>query len=183
MLNPRSMVDFSSAVDVLFVKTDLNLSFSILAFSLLSLVIEPLCLSGAMHILSCLLALAYLQNGFRSFFSRPSVMILLAHCVSALGNCFLHFFYVCLYSVHCLDFLAGLCSLTFLLTILLKLFVIQGKLLFLLKIFDGMFSSMAAFSFRLNVFQIVLISIWSFPFDLFLHIFWLFHCLSYPSLL
>jgi hypothetical protein len=50
-------------------------------------------------------------------------------------------------------------SLTFLLTILLKLFVIQGKLLFLLKIFYGMFSSMAAFSFRLNVFQIVNICI------------------------
>ena len=72
------------------------------------------------------------------------------------------FFLCSLYSVHCLDFLAALYSLTFVLTILLKLFVIQGKLLFLLKIFDGMFSSMAAFSFRLNVSQIVLISIWSF---------------------
>jgi hypothetical protein len=47
-----------------------------LAFSLLSLVIEPLCLSGAMPILSCFLALLYLQNGFRSFFSRLSVMML-----------------------------------------------------------------------------------------------------------
>ena len=75
MLNPRSMVDFSSVVDVLFVKTDLNWSFSMLAFSLLSLVIEPLCLSGAMPILSCFLALAYRTSKMAFDHSSPGLQL------------------------------------------------------------------------------------------------------------